>query len=413
MKRAAVTMVFILIEVAFQCNTAVAALRIGASSATINPAKGTFLGGYDKNRRCSGVHDDLNAKAVVFDDGKTPLALVILDSLGVQYDTVQQIRARASEAVKGVSIPPERVVVCSIHTHCSPDVIGIYGPDETTTGRDVAYLKQVVETSAAQVATAAARLQPAKMVYAQAEGGTWAVNDSEPGVLVRTATILQCSDAQGKILATLTNFACHPTVLDGDTTQASADWVGAFYQAMHAALPGEHLFLQGGIGGWVQPETPERTFALAERYGKDMATRVLAALKQTRPVEGDTIRFARKVFAMPNENEGFKELAAGGIVPRPMGDSIETEVAWFAVGNAQFATHPGESAPAFTFATEALMDTAPKLVLGLGLDELGYILKPEYFTNTKAFPHAEYLTRTSPGPNAAPSMMKALESIIP
>ena len=116
---------------------------------------------------------------------------------------------------------------------------------------------------------------------------------------------------------------------------------------------------------------------------------------------------------MPNENERYTQMAAVGLVPRPIENGVETEVAWFAVGNAQFATHPGESAPAFAWATEKLMDTEPKFVIGLGLDEIGYILKPDYFDDPKAIPHAEYLTATSPGRQSGASMMSALEAIIP
>ncbi len=392
---------------------AFAELRVGAASTAINPEKGTFLGGYGQNRQCTGVHDNLYAKAVVFDDGKLPVALVILDSVGTQYDTIQLVRERASELTKAVSIPPERIIVCSTHTHCSPDNIGIYGPDQMTSGRDPEYIRGMVEAAATQVAKAAALLRPATLSWAKARGGEWAVNDCEPGDLIEDLTIIQCLDAKGTSIATLTNFACHPTVLDGDTTEASSDWVGAFYASMADAMPGEHLFLQGGIGGWIQPETPERTFKLAKEYGDDLAQRSLAALKNDVPVKGTDIRFAHKVFNMPNANEGFAQLSAMGIMPRGITDGIETEVAWFSVGTAQFATHPGETAPIFTRATEALMDTEPKLVLGLGLDELGYILKPGYFIDPKAIPHAEYLTATSPGPESGPSMMKALESIIP
>ena len=136
-------------------------------------------------------------------------------------------------------------------------------------------------------------------------------------------------------------------------------------------------------------------------------------LKKARPVKGEAVRFANQVFAMPNQNEGFKQLHAAGLIPRPLGDTVETEVAWFAVGSAQFATHPGESAPIFTRATQKLMDTSPKFVLGLGLDELGYILRPDYFDDPDSIPHASYLTATSVGPEAGPSMMTALEAIIP
>ena len=182
---------------------------------------------------------------------------------------------------------------------------------------------------------------------------------------------------------------------------------------MAVALPGEHLFLQGCIGGWIQPNTPERSFALAQKYGSDLAARALEAAGRSKPVKGATIRFANKVFHMPNENPLFRAIAELKLTPRPVADTIETEVAWFAVGDAQFATHPGETAPTYGWQTKALMDTAPRIVLGLGLDQLGYILRPDYFVDPEYVPHAPYLTRTSPGPSAGPSMMEALQSIIP
>jgi hypothetical protein len=52
-------------------------------------------------------------------------------------------------------------------------------------------------------------------------------------------------------------------------------------------------------------------------------------------------------------------------------------------------------------------------VLGLALDALGYILKPEYFDAGAAFPSAEYLTATSLGPRTGPLLLDALESIVP
>jgi neutral/alkaline ceramidase-like enzyme len=390
-----------------------AELRIGAASTAINPADGVYLGGYSEKRQCTGVHDDLYAKAIVFDDGDTAVALVVLDSVGTQYDTIQKIRRQASAGVKNIALPAERVIVVSTHTHCSPDTIGIYGPDDTTTGRDPGYMESLVTKAAAQVVRAAQGLQPATIRCAVAQGGDWAVNDSEPGDVVRDITVLQCLDADGKTVATLTSYACHPTVLDGDTTLASSDWVGAFYSGMSDALPGEHLYLQGSIGGWIQPVTPERSFSLAAQYGTDLAQRALAALESTQPLEGTNVRFANRVFAMPNQSELYKQISVAGLVPRPLGETIETEVAWFSVGNAQFATHPGETAPEYTRATRKLMDTEPKIVLGLGLDQLGYILKQSFFDNRDTIPHAPYLTTVSPGPDAGPSMMAALETIIP
>lgn len=390
-----------------------AEFQVGTACATVNPAEGTYLAGYDQNRKSTGIHDDLFAKAVAFYDGSEAVALVVVDAISLQYDTVNEIRQAASKAVTRVPLPPERIILQATHTHCAPDTIGIYGPDELTSGRNPQHMKQLIETTSQQVAKAVENLQPATLAWAATECKGWAVNDSEPDILDNSVTILECIGKDGQPIAALTNFACHPTVLDGDTTLTGADWVGTFYKEMKQALPGNHLFLQGPIGCWVQPQTPERTFALAEQYGKDLAEKVLAALKDTKPVPETKIRFANKIFGLPNTNEKFKLMSLLGLVPRPFADTIQTEVAWFSIGPAQFATHLGETAPEYGMQTKELMDTGPKFILGLGLDHLGYICPPRYFENTDKIKFANYLTEMSPGPQAGPAMMEALKSIIP
>jgi len=389
------------------------ALLVGTASATVNPPEGTFLAGYDLNRKSTGIHDDLFARALVFHDGKEAVALVVVDAISLQYDTVNEIRQAASKAVTEIRLPPERIILQATHTHCAPDTIGIYGPDELTSGRSPQYMRQLIETAAQQVARAAEALQPAKLVFAETTCTGWAVNDSEPAILDNSVTILECCGEDSKPIATLTNFACHPTVLDGDTTLTGADWVAMFYKEMAQALPGNHLYLQGPIGCWVQPQTPERTFALAEKYGKSLAESVLAARKDAKPIADTRIRFANKVFGLPNANDKFKMMSLLGLVPRPFADTIQTEVAWFSVGPAQFATHLGETAPEYGMQTKQWMDTGPKFVLGLGLDHLGYICPPRYFEKTGEIKFAAYLTEMSPGPQAGPAMMEALGSIIP
>ena len=58
------------------------------------------------------------------------------------------------------------------------------------------------------------------------------------------------------------------------------------------------------------------------------------------------------------------------------------------------------------------MDEGPKFVIGLGLDAMGYILKPEYFDPENDLPHAEYLTRMSPGKEAGPLVLEKIEKLI-
>lgn len=389
-------------------------LDVGAASKTINPPDGTFLGGYDHNRKSTGIHDDLHAKAVAFDDGDTAIILIVLDALSIQLFETDAIRAAAVKKVGDERLKAERIIVQATHSHCAPDLTGLYGASPGESGLSPAYIAQIAESAAEAVTRAWAARKPAKLVFAETTCSGWAVNDNEPEKIDNSVTVLECLDATGQPMATLTNFACHPTVLDGDTTLSGADWVAGFYKAMNSALPGEHLFLQGAIGAWIQPKTPERTFALAESYGKDLASKVTAALPSAKPLQGTAIQFGHKRFPMPMANEKFKQMTELGLTPRNMtGDTVETEVTWFSLGDAQFATHPGETAPVFAEETRKLMKSGPKFILGLGNDHLGYINPPAYFDAPSKTQYADYLISMSPGREAGPAIMAALADIIP
>ena len=67
------------------CLAAAAAgdLRLGTAAVKITPPLGTPMAGYYLQRGSQGVLDDLYAKAVVLDDGKTMAALVACDLIGL------------------------------------------------------------------------------------------------------------------------------------------------------------------------------------------------------------------------------------------------------------------------------------------------------------------------------------------
>lgn len=388
-------------------------LHAGAASTVVSPAPGAFIAGDARNRRFTGVHDPLFARALYLSDGTTALALVVVDNIGLTHPDIEHMRRRAVELAGDPALTPQRVVVSSTHTHSGPDVVGLWGEHELSSGRDPAYVDALVEAVATQVAAAAAARRPVTARVASGDHDLdWVQNVSEPGLLDRRVTVLQFVADDGAPVATLTNFACHPTVLDAVFDQVSSDYVGGFYARMGERVGGEHLFLQGAIGGWVQPDKTGRGVALAERYGASVAETALALLEGAQPLTAPTIRFASRRFEIPLENPGFLALLDAGVLERPLREGhIATEAAWFAVGEVEFLTHPGETSPAHSLSSRSLLGAEHSMVLGLTLDALGYILKPEYFEAGATFPSADYLTATSVGPEAAPRLLAVLEAL--
>jgi hypothetical protein len=223
---------------------------------------------------------------------------------------------------------------------------------------------------------------------------------------------MQFTDDQGKSIATLTNFACHPTFMDAATDQVSADYLYGLYQQLDSTLGGVNIFLQGAIGGWVQPEYEHKTFDCAYRRGKELGKAVETALKTPVSMHNPLITYTSIKLNLPVTNEGFKQLTAAGVIHRNMTDSVLTEIAWFSIGTAQFVTHPGESTPGMSLQSKQLMKTTgPKFVIGLGDDALGYILTPDYFAPDPRQKHTEYLKSMSVGKETGTIMMNTITQL--
>jgi hypothetical protein len=386
---------------------------VGSSFGAINPDTGSFIAGDKQNRHFKGIHDSLYVKVVFVSDSKNSFAILTVDCIGIIYPTLLEIRKAVSKQIPASELDPSHIVLSSTHTHAGPDVVGLWGANQASSGVNDAYMKKLVTIAASKIAEAWKSRKPGYISWAETKYGEgWVYNICIPEELDRSLTILQFTDLNGNSIATLTNFACHPTFMDAATDLVSADYVGGFYKEMNNEIQGVNLFLQGDVGGWVQPEYEIKNFDNAFSKGKGLADMVLSSLKISRIMDRVDIKFINKVFGMPVSNQGFKQLSALGVIKRTITDSVQTEIAWFGLGSAQFVTHPGEASPSYSIDSKKLMRTSgPKFVLGLGMDGLGYIVKPDFFDPSKKLPHSEYLTGMSVDKNAGNVMMKVIDEL--
>jgi len=385
-------------------------LQVGVSKAVINPPLGSFIAGDKQNRTFTGIKDNLYAKAMVAYDGENAIALVTLDCIGLLYQDLQTIRKRAAFVDFGIPFSPENIIISSTHTHSGPDVVGLWGKDYTESGVNPEYMDFLIQTVIEQIESASNNLKPATAKYSLTEfGQEWVANICDEEI-DRSVTTLWFLDESDKNIVSLTNFACHPTYLDAVFTEVSADYVAGFYKEMEQQVGGENLFLQGAIGGWIQPIDKDGDYENALKRGRELAEATITSFSEAKALVNHDIRFDRKTVFFPVENPAWQQLAAAGIFKREISDFLESEIVWFSIGEATFASHPGETAPAFGLETKAMMADGPKFVLGLTQDALGYILKPVYFED-KSLPHAPYLTSMSLGKQTGPHLMETLKNL--
>ncbi len=382
--------------------------EVAAGAVDVSPETGAYLAGYGADRRSTGQFDFIWAKTLVVKAADDLLVLITIDNIGLTRPDILKIEQGIVSQLKSA-----HVVVSSTHTHAGPDVVGIWGPSFWRSGRDESYIDTLVARTVQLVVETSTKLESAQARVASVEQPMdWVENLSEPDLLDQRLAVLQFVSASGRSLATLTNFACHPTVLGPDNTRVSADYVHGFYQQMAETFAGEHLFLQGSIGGWVQPLQGDRSHVLAVRLGAELGQAATAALRQAQNNPYAPLNFVSQTVDVPLENWGFRLLMWLGVLERETyNGAMRTSVAMFNLGQARFVTHPGETSPAYSLASRRILGAPHTFVLGLSQDAMGYILKPEYFAADATYPHGEYLTSVSIGPQAGPMVMAAVESL--
>jgi hypothetical protein len=101
------------------------------------------------------INDRLHARALVLDDGKTRLAIVIVDSCAMGRELLDDAKRRAQKAT---GIPTDRMLIAATHTHSAPSVWAALGSDV-----DIDYAQFLPGAIAEAISEANKQLVPARI----------------------------------------------------------------------------------------------------------------------------------------------------------------------------------------------------------------------------------------------------------
>ncbi len=385
-------------------------LLAAAGKVDITPTGPAYIAGYGQDRRSIDAHDRLTARCLVLESGKTRIAIVACDLIGLPRYEDQRIRAIVR------SVPPEHLFIAATHTHSGPDTVGQWGPDLRTRGVDEAWMRTLRGRVAKLVDSTARKLQPADMRFASRSDLTGISRNIRVARILDTELgVMQLKGlSDGKTIATMVNYACHPEVLNN--RHMSADFPHWLYETVETHEGGICLYLNGAQGGMITADFDESTaprgenWAAAETIGRRLGDYAVAAIDGAHPVADTAITVQRRVFTVPLENRMFRALIKLHVFQGETlkSGAVETEVDRIRIGPAELLTIPGEALPNVGFYLKRHMHGQPKFLLGLTCDFLGYILAPEDF-GLKLY---EYETGVSVGPRIEPLMVGNLLEMI-
>jgi hypothetical protein len=348
------------------------ALRAGAAAVKITPSleRTVYIAGYSNNRVADSVHDELWARALVLDDGKTRMAVVVCDLIGLSNYRVKHIRERIT------SVPGENVLIACTHVHSGPDTLGLWGKDFVSTGIDPAYMNTLEERIVAAVDAAAKELRPATLAVGATEVPDGLVYNSREPIQDKRLTALRFKDRDGKTVASVINYGGHPEV--NKTHAMTSDYVHYVREAAEQRFGGVALFLNGALGGMVTPKISGHTFEEMQRVGEGVGRAAVEALEGAKAEAAVPLSIRRRAVSLPLENEKFKLMTRGKVLEGELADDkVPSEVWRVDLGEVTWITIPGEILPRPALALKEKMPGKYPMIVALGNDELGYILDPE------------------------------------
>ena len=440
-----------------------AELEVGFAHVDITPqlneSEPVWLAGYYPGRAATGVHDPLCARSLVLRSGETLMAWVSVDLIGVQYPLVQQLRGRLSEY--------DYVLVASTHNHEGPDVIGVWGETYLQRGVHEPYLDLLVSRMEEAVRKAEKELRPAVAAFGTANDPSLLEDKRLPVVKDGVLRALHFTQPDsGKSVGMVVQWNCHPEALGPDNTLITADFPATTVSVLEQHYQCPVVYFTGALGGLLAP--PERTvrnalgeevvlregdFALAKKYGEDVAALAKQAVSQSRRLNLTPIQVASQTVAVPTTNPLYRWARLLGIIrrdtyawkgaetdfARPLTSpttgetpAIASEVACIRLGDLRILCVPGELYPELVVgkiddparagadypdaakephANEIVPD-GTWMLFGLANDEVGYLMPQRHWDQVSPFIYdpsgPQYGEINSCDPRAASVIMSAL-----
>jgi hypothetical protein len=419
-------------------------LRAGAAKRRVTPpfwVPYLTSSGQGTSAPFRGLHDDLYARALVFDDGHQAAAILAVDSIGYDNailgptrDFTGMLRTRIAAATK---LSAAAVMLSATHAHSTPETIGLTACSEGPGVRQ--WFEEHLQALADTVVEAWSKRIPARVyegsvsVPGIARNRRIVLRDGtvnrhgplpsqeqvrEPWALDEDLAVLYLETDKAAPHALLLNYTAHP-VVTMLLPEVSADYPGAAATLVEEALPGAICLFTQGAAGNVNTVRVSTSHQDAQGIGRRLGLAALdhvRRLKHQAPLQTTAVRVcSERVRLSPRTSAPLKPSA-----PKAKGEShgrrpaelrlaqklaegpIWAEVQAMGVGPVQWVSLPGEP---FVETGLALKKAGAAFVIGYANGYVGYL------PLRRAYAAGGYEVMLGPWSRVAPGSAEQLEAV--
>jgi len=252
--------------------------------------------GASKKDQAVGIHRPFTLTALVLKAGPAgePFVLIAMD--GSWWKTHEDEWLIRGGLLEAVSLEAAQVMINLSHTHAGPSLCRL--DKDKPGGHLVAPYLESVKAAAIKATQSAIRsCVPATLTWNEGACGlarSREFPDPERNRILcgfnprlegdSTLIAGRATDKNGKTIATVINYACHPTTLAWDNGLLSPDFIGEMREVVERNTGGAPcLFLQGASGDVAPREQYSGDTELADGHGRQLGYAALAALEGMLP----------------------------------------------------------------------------------------------------------------------------------
>ena len=263
-------------------------IHVGVARVDITPAQPIRLNGYgNRTKPSDGVAQNLWARALAIGDER-PVLFITADLVGVPKSIPDEVAARLA---RKMPFARDQLALCVTHTHTGPTVKGVLenifmAPIPENELRIITeYTSQLID-KLEQVALAALKNRHSGALAWGVGKADFAINrrvlkdgkwtgfgETPTGVVDHSLPLLKVTDANGKTLALLVNYACHCTTLGGNYNHIHGDWAGRAAELLESEHKGVTAMIAIGCGADANPKNRGK-FESIEPHARQVAAEV-------------------------------------------------------------------------------------------------------------------------------------------
>jgi hypothetical protein len=261
--------------------------------------------GAAQHDQAESVHKPLMMQCLLMESVADERLLLITADLGWWKNRADEQKLR-DHILQTLDLRAEQVLICLSHTHAGPSICST--DHDKPGGEFIApYLALLADTAVRLIEQTMTMKQDGTLTWGYgtcdlatkrdyAIDGRYLIGYDPEAVADDTVAVGVVRDTKGVHLATLVNYACHPTTFAHENRMLSPDYIGAMREVVEDYTGSPCLFLQGASGDLAPAHQYVADPAIVDSHGRRLGYAAIAAIESI-PPNNSTLAFEGELLS--------------------------------------------------------------------------------------------------------------------